>query len=530
MQTSPRAGWLILAALFCSVSLTSARAQMGARAIPLDPDSALVVTLERLGGEPLRLNAAVQQALDHATVVREAQAQLQAAEGALLLEKGAFDPEIFAEVARDGSEMPSSSPFARPDVIEEESTRATAGARVQLPLGTEIELAVDANRVDTNSEFTVIDPEYRADGRLTVRQPLLRGFGPGTSAPRTAAERQYEASRDVYRDAVLATRAQVETVYWQLYAAERDFAVQQLIVERAEALLAQARSRAEAGLAGPNEVANARVFLAEQNIAVLDLEERLDAISDEMATLTGMSPREGTRRFRSSDNPQERSEVPALDGLLERALTENASLRAAERAVVAAEARERGARWRLLPQLDLLGEIGGTGLSGRSREVIFGGDTLRVDVDGGYGSALDDVASGEFPAWSVGIELRWPIGLREERGAHRVAAAAIETARQRAEAIRRDVIERVRGAHRELAHGMQRLEWAREGVDASLEQVRIGLIEYENGRTTAFEIVRLGADLAAAQQRLSDALVRAARASAELRYLTGEGLPLLDER
>ena len=38
---------------------------------------------------------------------------------------------------------------------------------------------------------------------------------------------------------------------------------------------------------------------------------------------------------------------------------------------------------------------------------------------------------------------------------------------------------------------------------------------------TAFEVVRLAADLATAQQRYSDALVRTARAAAVLRQLTG---------
>jgi outer membrane protein TolC len=47
------------------------------------------------------------------------------------------------------------------------------------------------------------------------------------------------------------------------------------------------------------------------------------------------------------------------------------------------------------------------------------------------------------------------------------------------------------------------------------------MIEYNNGRTTAFEIVRLAADLATAQQRYSDALVRTASAAAVLRQLSG---------
>ena len=61
---------------------------------------------------------------------------------------------------------------------------------------------------------------------------------------------------------------------------------------------------------------------------------------------------------------------------------------------------------------------------------------------------------------------------------------------------------------------------AKEGVDAAQEQVRIGLIEFENGRSTAFELVRLGADFAVAHERYSQALVRSAKAAANLRQLT----------
>jgi hypothetical protein len=50
--------------------------------------------------------------------------------------------------------------------------------------------------------------------------------------------------------------------------------------------------------------------------------------------------------------------------------------------------------------------------------------------------------------------------------------------------------------------------------------LRIGTVEFHNGRSTAFELVRLGADLAVAQRRYSEALVRAAKAAATLKQLT----------
>ena len=84
----------------------------------------------------------------------------------------------------------------------------------------------------------------------------------------------------------------------------------------------------------------------------------------------------------------------------------------------------------------------------------------------------------------------------------------------------RTLEEQVRTSCRELENGQRRLLASREGVAAAQEQVRIGLIEFQNGRSTAFELVRLGQDFAVAQQRYSQALVRSAKAAATLRQLT----------
>ncbi len=226
-------GTLLLICLLTFTVGAYAQSQTTGPRAAFDPDSALVEALEGIPGEPLSLVAALALALENAIAIHDAQAVLDAAKGIWMQEKGDFDPELFAELSRSSSETPSSSPFSRPDVISEETTSAAAGARMRLPIGTEIEVAIDTRELDTNSEFAAIDPEYRADGQLSIRQPLLKGFGVGTSAPRSAAERSVQAAREAQRHAVLNTRADVETVYWELHAAERDYAVHQLIVDQA---------------------------------------------------------------------------------------------------------------------------------------------------------------------------------------------------------------------------------------------------------------------------------------------------------
>jgi outer membrane protein TolC len=114
-----------------------------------------------------------------------------------------------------------------------------------------------------------------------------------------------------------------------------------------------------------------------------------------------------------------------------------------------------------------------------------------------------------------------PIGGRAGGGEAARRRAEVARAENTLEGARRNLEEQVRAQQRELERGARRLELARTGVDASIRQVEIGMIEYRNGRSTAFEVVRLAADLAGAQQRYSQALVRTARAAAALTQLTG---------
>lgn len=489
------------------------------------PDSSLAKALAAIEGTPLRLDVAQEAAIANATSLRDAQAALEAARGALRSESGRFDPELFGELSKSGDERLTSSFFSGAGVLETETAAGLAGARIRLPIGTQVEASINATRTETNSSFASLDPEYDTFGRLAFIQPLLSGFGPAARGELSAAESRHEAAIAAYEDARMALDATVEWTYWDLYAAERDYAVGRLILDQGLSLLSEVELRARAGLVGPSEVANARVFVAEQEQALLDREERLDRTSDALASLIGRRPEPGKVRFRPVDAPSSVPAAPDAERLVSLGLERNRSLQSLRENEAAVRARHSAARWNALPQVDLFGAIGGNGLAGTPRDVIFGGDTLRTSVSGSLGDALSQVSGRDYPTWSAGVRVTIPMTFRETRGERDRLGAEVARAAQATVAASRALEERIRAAHREMAHGLRRLEAAQAGVDASQEQVRIGAIEFRNGRTTAFELVRLGADLAAAQQRYSQALVRATKAAAELRYLTSGAFP-----
>jgi outer membrane protein TolC len=254
----------------------------------------------------------------------------------------------------------------------------------------------------------------------------------------------------------------------------------------------------------------------------LEAEERLDAASDALASLVGKRPADGTR-YRSVTPPPATFPLEDEETVLARGLERNEELRAAEADLAAARARSRAASWDLLPRLDLLGSVGGNGLAGTGRSIAFLDSTINVADTGGFSESFEQVRGRDYPTWSLGMSLELPLFHREGRGERDRLAGEVERADARAESVRRDIHDRVRARSREVRHGSRRLELSRMSVDAALEQARIGQIEFDNGRTTAFELVRLNADVAAAEQRYSDALTRTAKAAAELKRLSPDG-------
>lgn len=508
--------------MFCVFSLILVTAMAHAQPlVPTNPDSALTATLAQLPGESLSLAEAVARAAEQATATRVAAAQLEAARQAVRREKGVFDPELFGAADWSGADTPSASLFAGADVLETTSSRYEAGARIRLPLGTELSASLNSLRLSSNSAFAALDPEYQSFGALNLRQPLLKGFGPAARSDLRFAQRNYDAAGARYDGTLLAVRAEVETTYWELYAAERNHAVSQLIRDRAAAFVRDTQLRAKAGIIGPSQVANAEYFLTETEQALLDTEEQLDRYSDRLASLMGR--RSQAIRYRAGDEPPREYPVADQDSLVAVAMRHNPDLQALSRDADALRALAGGAAWDARPTLDLIGSLGGNGLSGSPQDVFFPGDPtpVRTTIDGGRGDSIDDVIGRDYPTWNLGFVFALPLGNREGSSERNRLRAQVVQAEQQLLAAERAFAEEVRAQHRELARGRQRLNLASRGVSASIKQVEIGLLEYRNGRSTAFEVVRLAADLATAQQRYSAALVRTARAAAVLRQLTG---------
>lgn len=492
-----------------------------------NPDSALAIRLKQITGTIISLEDAISHAMDKSTEMQQARASLMSAKAVLRRELGMFDPALFANWRYIDNQAPTASFFSGANVLETQQTIGQAGIRMDLSYGTHLETALNVRKLKTNSSFASLSPEYDTDVSFSIRQPLLNGFTMSARKVLSSAEKSLDAAQKRYDQNVLDISTEVEKSYWDLYAAERDFAVQQLVREQAKALLKEAEIRAKTGLVGPNQVANAQVFLAQQELALYDQEERLDRLSDQFASLIGHRPESGMKRFIIGDQPPQDFTISPVDEIVSQSIQDNLQLQATKKDLERARILENAAAWEALPSVDILGIIGGNGLAGTGRAITFNGQTFPPPESSTLGDAISHSFNRDYPSWSVGVEVNYPIGSRTGLGRRDEARAQVIMSEQNYIAAERLLEEQIRSSHRELENGIMRLQIARDQVKAAQEQVRIGLIEYHNGRSTAFELVRLAADFAQSQQRYSQELVRNAKAAATLRQLTSGKYPAL---
>ena len=490
--------------------------------IPTNPDSSLRAILDTLSGTRISLADAIAGAAGQSARLKIAEAAYLAAKGAARRERGIFDPSLFFSLNYADRHTPSASFFAGAPVLNTIETDATAGLRWQLPTGTGIEATLSSVKLRTNSSFAFLNPQYNAYGTISVRQSLLGGLWVSGKKNLTEADNEAETMRARYDQEMVATASEAERKYWDLYGAERNYAVQRLIRDQALEFVRDTEIKAGAGLYGPSETASARTFLAEQELLLIDREDQYAVASEKLADEIGARP---AGRFVTTGEPPDEYTPEPPDVLLARAMENNLSLKAARADVEAKRALADAAGWEWLPSLDLVGTIGGSGLSGSAQTVFFGSDTLLTTTGGPYSDAIREAIHRDFPNWSVGVEMSFPIGFRKGRGEKDRLEAELMAADERYIDEERKVRTGLMDSYRDVANVGRRLDFARRGVEAATEQVRIGRIEFENGRATAFELVRLAADFAAAQNRYSDALVRTAKGAATLKQYTSGSYP-----
>ena len=181
-----------------------------------------------------------------------------------------FEAAFYSNLIFSKTDTPVASFLDEISGSQVDYTSTNLGVQVPLRTGGTINFDLADSRAKTGSIWSEFDPSYGSDMSVSISQPLLRGAGKraNTYAIRIAEyERQITDARTKLE--VIRVIADVDRVYWLLYAARRELDVRKKQYDLAEALYEQAGRFVAAGDKPQIEIIRTEAGVAQQLEAII---------------------------------------------------------------------------------------------------------------------------------------------------------------------------------------------------------------------------------------------------------------------
>ncbi len=204
------------------------------------------------------------------------------------IERGVFDPELFAEGTFNYEQATQTARATGEQFdVEGTATDARVGIRQRFSTGTDVEATVEHRLDDSNRT-----PEQQiARVGITITQALLRGLGPAVNLVGIEqAALEAEASLFQLRAFAEALLADCETAYWQYVLAQEEIRIFENALSVAQQERSQIQARIEVGELPELEIAAARVEEARRQQALIDARRRLEAARLRLNRLVNPDP------------------------------------------------------------------------------------------------------------------------------------------------------------------------------------------------------------------------------------------------
>lgn len=481
-----------------------------AAALVLLPASAAAQVREPEPSErilPLTLEEAVRRAVEHNPDLAIVRLDTQVDAARVGESRTAFTPLFSATFGRSSNTTPPSNFLSGDAGVELDDLFSTFGVRQRLPWGSGTwQVSWDVARTSTNSPISNFDPSLQSGFEVAFSQPLLRDRSVDQARYQYAiAKRNLESSELRFRESVIQTVAAVKQAYWTLKATQANIAVAQRSLELAEELARQTKIRVDAGQIPPLDLSQAGAEVAQRRENLIRAHTAAGDAEDSLRRLI-MDPSDESfwqMHLQASQELTPPGPVPDVSGAVTRALGERYDIARAGRQLENARTTVEYLGNQRLPDVRLETSWRGNGLGGTQflRTGGFPG-VITGTRSSGLGDALGQVFRSDYPAWSVGVTVHYPLGQSYEEAGMARAQVESRQAEQRIASLRVRVAEAVRRAGRHVRSTAERIDAARAGASLAQERLDAEQRRYEAGLSTTFLVTQAQRDLLQAQVNL----------------------------
>jgi outer membrane protein TolC len=418
--------------------------------------------------------------------------------------QGAFAPVFSTQLGRSSTVIPSTNLLLGERGVDVDDWFSSTGVRQRVPWGSGTwSVSWETARTTTNNPISSFDPSLQSGFQVAFSQPLLRDRTIDAARQQvTIAKRNQESSDLRFREAVAQTTAAVKQAYWTLKATRANVDVAQRSLELAQELARENKVRVDAGQIPPldlvqadAEVAQRRENVIRANTVAADAEDALRRLIVDPSDVSFWQV-----RIEPVEDPTAIGAPPDVDAAVARALDGRYDLARAGRELENARTTVDYLSNQRLPDVRLETSYRGTGLGGTQflRSGGFPG-VITGTRSRSLGDAFGQIFSSDYPTWSFGVTVSYPIGNSFEAASFARADVERRQAAQRIASLRVRAAEAVRRAGRQISSAAERVEAARAGSALAQERLQSEQRRFEVGLSTTFLVTQAQRDLLEAQ-------------------------------
>ncbi len=421
--------------------------------------------------------------------------------------RSAFTPVFSTMIGRSSTATPPANLLLGEGGVDIDDWFSSTGVRQRVPWGSGTwSLSWETARTTTNNPISSFDPSLQSGFQIAYSQPLLKDRTIDAARHQYAIAKRNQESSDLrFREAVVQTVAAVKQAYWVFKASLKNVDVQQRSLDLARELARQNKVRVEAGQIPPLDLVQAEAEVAQRRESLIRANTLAGDAEDALRRLI-VDPADASFwrvRLDPIEEPTPPGSLPDIDAAVARALDERYDLARAGHELENARSTVKFLDNQRLPDVRLETSYRGSGLGGTQflRAGGFPGSVIGTR-NHGFGDALGQVFSNDYPTWSLGLTVSYPLGRSYEAASLARADVEQRQVSHRIASLRVQAAETVRRAGRQIHSAAERVEAARASATLAEERVEAEQRRFEVGLSTTFLVTQAQRDLLEAQVNL----------------------------
>ena len=299
------------------------------------------------------------------------------------------------------------------------------------------------------------------------------------------------------------TTANVKTAYWNLVSARATVDARQSALDLAQELVRVNKAKVDVGTSPPLDLVSAQAEVASDQEQLIIAETSVKEAEDRLRLLIfDTSVRENWNvNIDAVDSPPIGTTTVDVEAAVTHALADRADLLRARKDIDNAQTAMRFAANQKLPDVRLNGSYQANGLGGTQvlRTGGFPGTIIGPGDNTSYGSVLGQLFGQDFPTWTLGVSVSYPVGGSPEQANDARARLERAQSEERLKSAQARAIQQVRDAAWKIEMNAKRIQTTRAARELAEQRLDAERKRFEVGMSTSFLVIQAQRDLAQAK-------------------------------